>query len=143
MSENKSVDELIDLIFYTTKLIKEKVKNQAQKHQLPFMHIGILKFIAEKGEPTMKELAEQLCITAPSATSVVEGLIKSGYIERVLDKKDRRIVRITLTQSGKKELELILKSVKRKMSEMLDVLSEKEKTSLHGIFKNLSKNLNN
>src|SRR5699024_5314562 len=52
----------------------------------------------------MSELADDLHITAGAVTSTSNHLIEHGYIVRIWDEQDRRIVRLDLTEKGSKTL---------------------------------------
>jgi DNA-binding MarR family transcriptional regulator len=91
----------------------------------------------------MKEIAEHLLVSAPSATSFMETLIKGGYSKRVLDENDRRVVRITLTSKGKQEIENIINAVKSHMAKAFDKLDEKEREDFRKALQSLLKSLNN
>jgi DNA-binding MarR family transcriptional regulator len=59
-----------------------------------------LSALAGDVEMTMRQLARQLGITEGAATSVVDRLIRDGLMERRRDEKDRRIVKVRLTERG-------------------------------------------
>lgn len=46
-------------------------------------------------------LAEKLTVSRPSVTTVVDGLVARGLVERVTDEHDRRRVNHTLTPTGR------------------------------------------
>jgi len=49
-------------------------------------------------------LAERLAIRKPTATALADGLVAAGYAERESEDGDRRIVRLTITDSGRAAL---------------------------------------
>ena len=69
------------------------------------LHIGTLRYIAEKKKPLMHEVAQFLRVSPPSATSIVNTLVKQGEVRRVEDKNDRRTVRLEITARGQKTLD--------------------------------------
>ena len=57
--------------------------------------------LTQQGEPiSMGELSQALDVPLSTATRIVGWLVKNGYIARVADPEDRRIVRVTLTETG-------------------------------------------
>jgi DNA-binding MarR family transcriptional regulator len=52
-------------------------------------------------EQSVKELAERLGMSLPSASRTVEALLRRGWLERREDEHDRRIKRIRLTPEGR------------------------------------------
>jgi DNA-binding MarR family transcriptional regulator len=63
----------------------------------------ILAVVADGGERA-SWLAERLAVAKPTITAVVDGLVERGYLCRTADDGDRRVTRITLTQTGRRAL---------------------------------------
>lgn len=89
----------------------------------------------------MRDVAHYLKITAPSATSLVEGLADAGYLTRVRDTKDRRAVRIKLTAHGKRAEAAIAKSRTKVLRGIFAGLSVKDRRDLDRILTNIVKDL--
>ncbi len=71
-------------------------------HQL-FVFYRIATLIERHGVPlAMRELSEELAVPLSTATRMVDWLVESGYIERLSDPDDRRVVRVALSPAGKK-----------------------------------------
>jgi len=81
--------------------------------------------IGTRGPVMMKEIAVALDISLPAATGLVERLYITGFVKRIFEPTDRRIIRIVLTDKGKKAV----KEVK-----------EKRKTIIKDVFSHLSEN---
>ena len=58
------------------------------------------------GRISQKELAQKLNVSAPSITSMIQKMEKSGYIVRNVDEKDQRMMRLDLTEKGQAQLNL-------------------------------------
>src|SRR6266851_10424204 len=61
---------------------------------------GILSFIAHEQEQTIGALAQRLGVDAPAVTNIVQRLEQSGLVERVRDREDQRIVKVSLSEEG-------------------------------------------
>jgi DNA-binding MarR family transcriptional regulator len=142
MNKKESINELINLMFFTSTLIKEKVKSRQRDLQLSFVNMSMLKFVDKNESPTMTQIADYFDISAPSATSMVETLIKSNYLRRIPDVDDRRVTRVSLTKVGKDEFEKILESVREKIGEALSNLDDEDLKRLSEIMIELNKHLN-
>jgi len=79
---------------------------------------------------SMGELCRIANVKMPSMTEVVDRLEKEGYVERVRDTDDRRVVRVQLTAAGKKAHSGILKTRKQELSALFGCLDQKERQSL-------------
>jgi DNA-binding MarR family transcriptional regulator len=86
-----------------------------------------MKFIADHTKPKMKDLADYLSITAPSATALINELVKDGFVACTADKSDRRASRLALTMKGKTELK---KAITRGMKLLGGLFSGLSKTEL-------------
>lgn len=122
-TENTEVKQILNLFFRIGVKIKEK---QKKKHFTSMLCVRTLRFVMEKGEPTMKEVADYLGITPPSTTTMVDHYVKSGHLERLTDKNDRRIIRIGVTPKGKKFLKDGYENMLRIYQELLSKLNQKE-----------------
>lgn len=92
-----------------------------------------MRFIADEKEPTMKDLAEMLSITPPSATSLVNHLLRKGLIKRKVDGVDRRTVRVVPTQKTHDLLQLVSLKKQNIFNSMLTRLTKKQRTELINI----------
>src|SRR6266852_9177716 len=61
---------------------------------------GILSFIAHEQEQTISVLAQRLGVDAPAVTNIVQRLEQNGLVERMRDREDQRIVKVSLSEEG-------------------------------------------
>ena len=102
-----------------------------------FMHVKALDIIARAREPSMKEVADDLKITSPGATMVVDKLVENGEIERVSDPDDRRIVRLKITARGRSTLKTGMKVIRQRIGERMRSLTREELDHLTELLKKL------
>lgn len=124
MTSNKT-GGLIDLLFATMKIIKENFRSQSVA-DISFGQLKALHYIESKNSPNMKEIADELGITPPSVTALVDPFVLHGLVKRIYDNKDRRIVKLTLTAKGKAYLDEHYKNMTEKMEKLISVLSERQ-----------------
>ncbi len=120
------VAEAITLFFAVRRIIRTKLGEGRRLDPATWLHIETLKFIAEHGEPKMKDIAAYLSITAPSATSLVNGLAKSGLVSYVADPRDRRTSRVALTAKGKAALKSAVTRGSKILKGLFDTLTDAE-----------------
>jgi DNA-binding MarR family transcriptional regulator len=65
-----------------------------------FFTIGFV-FSCQSEPITMGDLSRILGVPFSTATRMVDWLVNNGYIQRLADPDDRRIVRVALTETGK------------------------------------------
>ena len=98
-------------------------------NELTMIQITALIAIAH-GQNTMGDIANELNITLPSATSLIERLVKGEYVKRVHNPHDKRVVQIELTEKGKELLKKGLENKVEKMKFMLSKLTEEERNMI-------------
>jgi DNA-binding MarR family transcriptional regulator len=54
-----------------------------------------------RGTDASSSLAQKLAVSAPSVTSVVDGLVQRGAVERAHSVEDRRRIALALTEDGR------------------------------------------
>ena len=81
---------------------------------------------------TMSEIASFMYISKQQATQVADKMIASGYIERVYDEKDRRIIQIMITEKGKRALWDGIERVREKMKDKMACLSMEDFEKVEG-----------
>lgn len=133
-------DKISSLVFTIQRQMEERIYRQKEM-PLSITQIIALRYLESRVKiSTMKELADFLGITPPSATAIGDSLIRLALIKRLANKKDRRVVGIKITKKGKS----ILKKAFIKMLSLLktefNVLSKNEKKSLVKILEKISRN---
>jgi DNA-binding MarR family transcriptional regulator len=63
--------------------------------------VRVLFELVELGERSAGELAEALSVAPPTITGLTDRLVKQDLVERREDARDRRVVRLALTQDGR------------------------------------------
>lgn len=134
-------DGIVELMFKIPRLLKENMNFDSKTSHLTVLQLQTLVFLKKKGKSQMKEISDQFSITMPTATSLLDKLIDMKLVEREEDKNDRRIVIISLTESGKKILQEAIKNRNIKMSKLLSYLNFSDKKELLRIMGNLVKKL--
>jgi len=65
----------------------------------------VLWVLVREGILPMSELGKQLYISKPYMSTLVDQLIRDGYVERIPDTRDRRVININITPAGSKHLQ--------------------------------------
>ncbi len=91
-----------------------------------WLRVETMRFIATRNRPSMRALADYLSITAPSATSLVRGLVAYGLVERTVNPCDRRASELSLTPKGDAELKSTMDRGTEILSEVFASLSPEE-----------------
>lgn len=96
------LNKLLVQLFNDILQIEEKSMNNTEFKNLSITEIHTIEAIGMEGNRTMGEIAHDLRITLGTLTTAINKLIKKGYVERKRIEEDRRVVLVSLTESGKK-----------------------------------------
>ena len=91
---------------------------------------GLSAFIDDTQSYTISELSNLVHLPLPNMTSIINRLAKKGIVKRRRDTKDRRVVRVSLTDKGKKMRFEFMKRRVREVENSLGMLSEKDQKAL-------------
>ncbi len=86
--------------------------------------------IQKENGMTMGELSSALAVPLSTATRTVNWLVDAGYVERLSDPEDRRIVRVALTPRGRDLYRTMQKYIEDRVHQILSCLSAREQATL-------------
>jgi len=96
----------------------------------------VIKKEIESGEPGIRisDIGKTLRIATPTATQLVNGLEKAGYVKRNRDERDRRVVHISLTSVGQREIKKAKKRLHSVFEGLADHLGKSDSEKLTELF---------
>lgn len=100
------LNDLLVELFKDILTIEEKALRNSEIFDLTMREIHTIEAVGRIGSKTMGEIAENLRVTLGTLTTAVNRLVKKGYLIRKRDQKDRRMVYIKLSDSGKKAFDI-------------------------------------
>lgn len=130
--------QLIEALFTLSRLMKENMTYSSKLLEVSLLQLQVLIYIKKNPSLQMSEIATKFSIELPSATSLVTKLVSMELVSRKSDKKDKRVVRVSLTKKGENLLSDAMKERSKKMNDTLGHLSEEDKKTLLEIVKRLT-----
>lgn len=127
MKTDDAARGLLDVVM----LVMRTVAADMRKSPRPLApaQMGSLMRIAA-GPCTMSDLARFQAVSLPTISKSVDMLVRRGWVERWIDKHDRRQTMARLTPSGKKMLAHIKQRTERQVTRTLAPLSPTERVQL-------------
>ena len=122
-------------MFVAGRLLRERA--MVDGSSISYLHLATLRYIAEKKQPLMREVAQYLRVAPPSATSLVNTLVKQGELRRIADEEDRRATRLELTAQGHKTVHDGLRRKHDLMQNVIKGLGERDRTDLKKILEKI------
>jgi len=136
-----NTNELVEVMFTVFRRMKSEMSFTNNFIHLSILQIQALMYLCHNKSVDMSDIAEYFHIELPSATSLINKLCDHKLVSRYEDLKDRRLVRITLTEDGKKLVEQAMCERRKKLEKMLSYLKDEEKLDLLNILKTLNTRL--
>lgn len=92
--------------------------------------VRLMALLMENGPLMMRELRNELGVTATNITALVDALEKDGMVARKAHPKDRRVTIITLTEKAKTKMTENCAQFKDRVSELFSEFSADEQQQL-------------
>lgn len=122
--------KLLSLIFVIGRQMRDEMKPVMAKTGCSWIHFEALRYARDNGKPLMRDVAAHFSITPPAATLLIDGLVDSKMLRRIIDRKDRRAVRVALAPKGRKILTRGIQERMKKIKELFSVLNAREQAEL-------------
>jgi DNA-binding MarR family transcriptional regulator len=120
---------LLDVIPAVMRTIRAKMREDASV-ELSVVQFRALARADRSGGCSVSELAEHVGLTLPSASKLVERLVRRGYLRRRPDHHDRRVTLVASTRKGHDALESARRAAKRQLTAMLKDLPPVQRAHL-------------
>ncbi|MDR1700764.1 MAG: MarR family transcriptional regulator [Lachnoclostridium sp.] len=132
----EEVNHFLVKIFNDVLKIEEQHIQNLEYSNLSLREIHILETIGGAEESSGKtknmignsatSIANALYVTPGTLTTAITLLVKKGFVYREKDEKDRRVIRIYLTELGRSAMDKHIEFHKKMTGEIISVLSEDE-----------------
>ena len=99
------MSNLSETISYLSDLVEKVLEDtisQSDFSDLTQQQFHYLQVIVRMKNPTLTELADELGLTKPTVTVLVNRLVEKGYITRVKSDEDRRSIHLIINKKGAK-----------------------------------------
>ena len=124
MQEDR-LEGIVENLMFVLPLIHKKLfrtASPAGDGNISRVHFAIMATLNEAGPQPISEVGRQLLIPKPQMTALVDRLVRMGMMERLADRDDRRVTRITLTEKGHetimKKRQFLKDNVREKLSRL-------------------------
>jgi DNA-binding MarR family transcriptional regulator len=96
--------------------------------------LGVLRALMATDGLKSTEVAEQAWCTPGTVTSVVNTLVKDGFVERRPDEADRRVVRLYITEQGRDLISYYVPQAAARWRKAFDFVDEADEAVVRGFF---------
>jgi len=110
--------ELAGLLLSTLRIIKMATAANREHSHVSANRAGVMWQLRERAMRS-GDLAQRCAMTAPALTEHVDSLARDGFVRRLEDPADRRVVLVELTAQGRRELDRHSEIMKRGVASVL------------------------
>jgi DNA-binding MarR family transcriptional regulator len=139
INEYKLVEQqMMTMRQFFAEYFRKTINKSAVEGEVDFTFLelkGLAAFIDQDQEYTMGDLSSTLHLPLPNITSIVNKLAKKGIARRHRDPKDRRIIRVCLTEKGKNMRREFMKKRVEEVEFHMGKLSDKDRKELFNALK--------
>ena len=141
MANNSDFEQLFNTIMQFGKYMSRHAQEDHDDKNATMLQHMALSFLKNQPNGTVSDLANCLKLSKSSATQLTERLVDANLVKRIHDEKDRRIIRLVITESGEKEFIILKKKLMEKMHRIFSKVPASDIKELIRILKNLIETL--
>lgn len=132
----RALDAYIKLL-RASESIAARLSRRLKEQGLTMSQLGVLEALLHLGPLHQRQLGKKLLKSSGNITTVVDNLERDGWVERVRGTKDRRYVKVHLTDAGRERIERIFPEHLADIRQVMEVLAAEELDQLGALCKRL------
>ena len=120
------LENIASNIFSVLPLLKKhplQISALQSEQGIPVSQVQVLSMLSERDCLSVSEISKRLGIAKPNITPLVDKLVNEGYVDRVRDTVDRRVVNVMLMPAGRDKLESIRMFITEQVGAWVEPLS--------------------
>ena len=101
LQDNKQIiQDIVGSIRRLIRAVSIDSVRMSRKFSLTAPQSGVMRSLNARGAISSADLSRELCVTPSNITGIIDRLEKKGLVSRIRKEDDRRVVLISLTESG-------------------------------------------
>ena len=128
--------ELAGLLLDTLRIVKMATAASREHSHVSANRASVMWQLRERAMRS-GDLAQRCAMTAPALTELVDSLSRDGFVRRLEDPGDRRVVLVELTGPGRRELDKYREVMKRRVAGVLANLPAEKRVRLRAALSDL------
>lgn len=124
-----TADQVLEVIPLVMRVIRKEFRSRRDP-DLTLPEFRSLAFINRAPGCSLNEVAEHIGLEPPSASKLVDSLVRRGLVSRQEDSDDRRRIRLSILPKGKTSIDAAFEHTREFLAERLAHLSESQSHEL-------------
>jgi DNA-binding MarR family transcriptional regulator len=130
MADGEQVDELVGLITRSLFAAFLRGAERWARLDVTMPQMKVLMLLGLHGSAPVSQLAQQMNVSPPNVTGILDRLQKNGWVRRTNDAQDRRVVKVVLTEQGHHFLDGIQEASATRTRARLAEMAPKDQAAL-------------
>ncbi|MDD3087268.1 MAG: MarR family transcriptional regulator [Candidatus Omnitrophica bacterium] len=125
-------------------LMKEFAHMQPQeiyKGKVTLPQILVLQYLSTQDSVKMTDIANFMKVTTAAVTGIVDRLVKAGYVNRIFDQNDRRIIKIEINLKGQALMKKVAHERRRMVMRIFGKVTEKDRQDYLRVLMRIEKHI--
>lgn len=123
---HKKMTEAFDYLVNMTRVVEERTMDVKNIPDLTIGELHVIETVAKNNNKPMTFIASKLKVSVGALTTGVNRIVSKGYLTRIRDIEDHRVVRLAITPQGRKVLKIHDKMHQDIINELLKRVSLEE-----------------
>ncbi|RSL32588.1 MarR family transcriptional regulator [Salibacterium salarium] len=134
MTDQTQVAGIEKSLRHVSYIVKQKGREILDQFPITPPQFVALQWLQEEGDMTIGGLSQKIYLACSTTTDLVDRMERNGLVERIKDKKDRRVVYIHLLEKGEN---IIKEVVKERQLYLQNILSHFSAEEIHDVEKSI------
>lgn len=130
MVNRQQVSQIEKSLRHVSYIVKQKGREILNEFPITPPQFVALQWLQEEGDMTIGELSQRMYLACSTTTDLIDRMEKNELVERVKDKKDRRVVRIHLLEKGTVIIKDVINERQIYLEGVLSEMSPEEVSSI-------------
>lgn len=96
------------MLMQTSRAFQERIRDDMTNYNLSITDFSVLEVLYHKGKQTIQQIGKSILISSSSMTYVIDKLEQKGLLKRNSCPDDRRVIHVTLTNTGLELMKVIM-----------------------------------
>lgn len=118
--------DLLDTVPFIMQFIRTHLRG-VKGQGLSVPQIRTMSFVNRNVRPSLSDTAYHLGLSLPGMSRLIDSLVRKGLVARTACPKDRRHIRLELTDTGRAALELAWQATRVRLAGEIDSLSPQQR----------------
>lgn len=98
---NERINDKLVRVYRDICNIEERELKKGPFHDLSIKELHTINAITMYDHKTSSQVSKEMQVTPGTLTAAIDNLVRKGYVERLRQKTDRRVIRLGLTRKGR------------------------------------------